>query len=157
MVDAPYYWHPMFVNFGVTLVVLTGALQLLLWCLPWARRRTELVGGQKWLVGLGAAAILATAYTGFMAYDTVPHDEAAHAVMDVHRNWAIATTLVYLLGTVLFFAPQRLARHAAGVMFVIALGLVAVTANYGGKLVFEHGLGVQSLPEANSEHHDHDH
>ncbi|MDQ2077081.1 DUF2231 domain-containing protein [Marinimicrobium sp. ABcell2] len=155
MVDEPYLWHPMFVNFGVSLLMLTGLLQLLLWSLPWARRQRELVDGQKWLVGLGTAAVLATAFTGFVAYDTVPHDEAAHAAMHVHRNWAIAATIVYLLGAALFFAPQRWTRHAAGVMFVVALGLVAVTANHGGKLVFEHGLGVQSLPEVNGNSHDH--
>lgn len=157
MLDAPYYWHPMVVHFGVTLVVLTGALQLLLWCMPWARRQPELVAGQKWLVGLGAAALLATVISGFVAYTTVPHDGPAHAAMEVHRNWAIATTLVYLVGTALFFAPQRLARNAAGVMFVLALGLVAATANFGGKLVFEHGLGVQALPEVNNNGHNHHH
>lgn len=156
--------HPIFVKFVVTLIVLTGLLQLALWFIPAAKKQPGLVHGFPWLVGVGVLAVLAALISGFIAYYTVPHDGPSHVVMTNHKYWAILLSLVYLAGAALFFSAERLradlrprAATFSGAAFIAALLLVTITASQGAQLVFKHGIGVQSLPEVTGEGHDHHH
>lgn len=149
-------WHPIFVHFTVSLLVIAGFLQLFIWLFS-SKASSALISTQKWLVVLSAIAVLATVATGLQAYYSVAHDTPSHLAMTDHRNWAIATSIVFIIGAALYFIVPKLKQNLAGIFFVAALILVSVTAMKGGELVYRHGLGVMSLPEVSGEGHDHEH
>jgi uncharacterized membrane protein len=93
------------------------------------------------VVGGGLAII-----TGLLADEATPHGAQAEAVMSTHE------TLAYIVvGLFAILAIWRLLRRGvwsekeqpiALTAGVIGIALVVVQASLGGKLVFEHGVGV---------------
>lgn len=156
MIEIIPNWHPIFVHFTVSLLVIAGFLQLFIWFFS-SKASSALISTQKWLVILSTIAVLATVATGLQAYYSVAHDTPSHLAMTDHRNWAIATSTVFIIGAALYFILPQLKQKLAGIFFVATLVLVSVTALKGGELVYRHGLGVMSLPEVSGEGHDHDH
>lgn len=164
MIEIIPNWHPIFVKFTVGL--LTGSsLFYLLWAIrpDWKELRIT----ARWTLWLGVAAAVAAVASGFVAYYTVAHDAASHAVMTTHRNWGIAVLVVFALvgGWVLL---RWLSRRSEGRMVAAAMlvgfAVMATTAWYGAELVYRHGVGVERLPDADDHHHhgdeekhDHDH
>lgn len=156
MIEIIPNWHPIFVHFTVSLLVIAGFLQLFIWLFS-SKTSSALISTQKWLVILSTIAVLATVATGLQAYYSVAHDTPSHLAMTDHRNWALATSLIFIIGAVLYFIFPQIKQKLAGVFFIAALVLVSVTALKGGELVYRHGLGVMSLPEVSGEGHDHEH
>lgn len=148
--------HPVFVHFAVTVIVFTGLLQLVLWWSDPAKNST-VARTQSWLLGIGAFITIATLASGAYAASTVNHDSVSHLAMMDHRNWAVPTGLIYLLGVAVYFFMPKLRNNFAGLCFVIALLMVTVTAYKGGELVYRYGVGVLSLPEVSADGHGHDH
>ena len=157
MVEIIPNWHPMLVNFTVTLLIITGVLQLINWLSRSDSERTTILVVQKWMVLVSSLSVIATVATGLYAYYTVAHDTPSHVAMTNHRNWALTTTAIFLAGAVLYFALPRLRQTLAGTCFVAALVLVSITGYKGGELVYRHGLGVMSLPQVTDKGHDHGH
>ena len=149
--------HPIFVHFTVTIIVLTGLLQFIFWLSKDRFNSSIVIGMQKWLTVIGSISVIVTIASGLYAASTVNHDTASHLAMLNHRDWAIPTGLVFLLGsTVFLFLPNR-RQTVAGILFSVALLLVTITAFKGGELVYRYGLGVLSLPEVTGDGHDHEH
>lgn len=92
-----------------------------------------------WAAVAGAAAAIGT---GLWAYGQVEHSEAAHAVMTLHRNVALATTAL-LLATGLWRWRRPRSRPAAIVALVGLAGLAWV-GDLGADLVYHHALGLPS-------------
>jgi uncharacterized membrane protein len=97
-----------------------------------------LLGG---VLGTGAAIV-----TGLLAEDATPHGAEAHAIMETHETLAFI-----VLGLFGILALWRLVRRGvwsekeqpvALTAGVIGVALIVVTAMFGGKLVFEHGVGI---------------
>jgi uncharacterized membrane protein/ketosteroid isomerase-like protein len=152
--------HPLLVHFAYALMT-TGAIAMLFVSLvPGAKRRDTLKTAGDWMIAFGAAAILATVAAGFQAYYSVAHDGPSHEAMTTHRNWAVPTATL-LLG-LSFWRWRRRKNHPSAVfalVFLAAAMSLSVTAWWGGRLVYGHGLGVASLPAAEGagDGHDHDH
>ncbi len=153
-------WHPVLVHFTVAPLLLAVALYLV----------AVLAGNRAWqgscltvarwnlYAGIGFAAL--TIATGLSAYYSVAHDTPSHAAMTDHRNWAFTTAgLFVVLGVWNWYRSRQ--NKAPMVIFALALifagGLLATTAWKGGELVFQYGLGVQSLPESEGPGHGHSH
>ncbi|MGX9417479.1 DUF2231 domain-containing protein [Vibrio sp. RC27] len=148
-------WHPIFVHFTVTLLTLSGVIQ----CIIWIKAPSDvspLWFTRKWIHILGILAIFSTVLTGYHAYNTVTHDSVSHAAMSNHQHWALITSFVFVLGATLSLILKKKYLFPIGVVLVLSWGLVTVTAYKGGDLVYRYGLGVLSLPEANSSDHHHD-
>ncbi len=157
MIEVIPNWHPLFVHFTVTLLAITGVLQLILWLSQEKAGWTLLAAAQKWLILISSVVVIATIATGLNAYYTVNHDTASHVAMTDHRNWAFVTAAVFLSGAALFQLLPARRQSLSGSLFVVALLLVTATGFKGSELVYRHGLGVMSLPEVSGEGHDHDH
>ncbi|NNL88061.1 MAG: SnoaL-like domain-containing protein [Marinicaulis sp.] len=150
--------YPVLVHFAYALTV-TGALSLFVVSLtPSGGWRDTLKHAGDWMLGFGALFIIATAAAGFQAYYSVDHDGPSHAAMTVHRNWAVPTA-----AAILALAVWRWAKRAErpSILFSIpmlaAAASLSVTAWWGGKLVYGHGLGVSRMPVVTGEGHDHEH
>ena len=93
------------------------------------------------VVGGGLAII-----TGLLAKDATPHGAQAEAVMSTHETLAYIVVALFAI-----LAVWRLIRRGvwsekeqpiALTAGVIGIALVVVQASFGGKLVFEHGVGI---------------
>ena len=150
--------HPILVHFTYALMT-TAALCVLIDSFapakPWRERLAHAV---DWMITFGAIAVVATIAAGFEAYYTVAHDGPSHEAMTTHRNWALPTALVLLILSGWRW-KKRQERPSAlfAVLFAAATISLSVTAWWGGRLVYGHGLGVSSLPEVTGEGHNHDH
>lgn len=150
--------HPILVHFTYALIM-TSAFSLIVVSLrPAGGWRDTLKHAGDWMLAFGAVSILATVAAGFQAYYSVAHDGPSHAAMTVHRNFAVPTAVVLLA-----LSGWRYLKRANRPGFVYSAlllgvaGMLTVTAWWGGRLVYAHGLGVMRMPQVTGEGHDHEH
>ncbi len=152
--------HPVIVHFPIALTLVAFLLSVAAYV-----RRSQPVAAQLaaaghftlWLAAIGAAiAVL----FGWLAFNSVNHDDAGHAAMLLHRAWAIPTAIALIL-----LASWDAWKHRVNelmsipaliIIFVLS-GAVTVTAWLGGEVVYRHGIGVLSLPVSEGGGHGHHH
>ncbi|MGQ0659152.1 MAG: DUF2231 domain-containing protein [Chromatiales bacterium] len=154
-------WHPIFVHFTVALLFVSSVLHVFAAMLsPVSPSRAQMALVARWNLWLGFLVSVGTAAAGFVAFDSVVHDDASHAAMKVHRNFALATLALYLpfvITSAIDAVRNRLASGAFAFALLVPTLLLVLTAWRGGELVYRYGLGVQSLPKVEAHHHDHEH
>ena len=154
--------HPIAVHFPIALIFIAFLFSLIAYILRRHALATHLAATghfSLWLAGLSAvmAAIL-----GWLAFNSVNHDEAGHAAMLLHRSWAIPTALAI----VLFAGWDVWKKRVTEIMTIPALIIlfllstaIAVTGWLGGEVVYRHGIGVLSMPATeatgNGKKHEH--
>ena len=109
-------------------------------------KRESLKAAGFWTLVFGVAGSGVAIISGLVAEDATPHGVEAHGIMETHE------TLAYIaVGLFAILAIWRLVRKGvwnekeqpiALTAGVIGIGLVVVTAMFGGKLVFDHGVGI---------------
>ncbi len=136
--------HPQVVHFAVALIPFAALLDLYaLWR-----------GGRAWhhfayvTFVVGVAAALGAVVSGNAAAAEHWDREDVQLVLSTHEDWATATLLCGL-ALALGRLPLHLRKEADGKrMLPWVLGalagatLIAVTAHYGGVLVYEHAVGL---------------
>lgn len=153
-------WHPIFVHFSVALLSIAAVLHVVSHLVTDTERAKQCALVARWNLWLGTGLTLLTVAAGWYAYNTVNHDTPSHAAMTEHRNWALATTVVFLVivGWELWLQKkQRGKSWLFSTLLVIATGLLLSTAWHGGELVYRYGLGVMSMPKSEAEGHAHQH
>lgn len=151
-------WHPIFVHFTVALLSIAAILHLASHFVTNTTRAEQCALVARWNLWLGAGFTLFTVAAGGYAYYTVAHDAPSHAAMTVHRNWALATTVVFLAIVAWEFRLQREKRGKSWLftgLLLVAAGLLVSTAWHGSELVYRYGLGVMSLPKPEGAGHEH--
>ncbi|MEK7810695.1 MAG: DUF2231 domain-containing protein [Pseudomonadota bacterium] len=150
--------HPLLVHFPIALISVAAFFHLAARLLRNQPRCASycavLAHTTLWL---GALSALPTAMLGWMASNTVNHDDAGHAAMLLHRSWALATLLALTI-----LAGLDAWRHKVDAIpewpfigaVILGWALVASTAWHGAELVYRHGLGVIAIPV--QEHGGHD-
>ena len=131
--------HPLLVHFPIALL-LAGALAEILGAL---RGRTGSSPAARFCVGLGALGAAAAALTGWMRAEHFAALPGTEGNVDLHRWFAVSTTgLALLLALVGLLSRERSSNVRApglGVFrwgLLLAAVLVAVTAHFGGTLVY---------------------
>jgi uncharacterized membrane protein/ketosteroid isomerase-like protein len=152
-------WHPIWVHFAIALLI-TGTV--IYASFGWKANASNTEPTQplvvsRWMLWLGAIASMVSLLTGYWASTSVAHDDLAHANMLVHRNWAIGATVIFVLGAGFEFVRRNTNKASvlSAVLFLAGSGALLVTGMEGAENVYEHGLGVQRLPDVSG--HDHSH
>ena len=134
--------HPFFVHFPIAL--LTTGLIAELWALAQGEGHEGKLGW--WLQAAGTFGLLMSAASGLLAVQSVVIPDAARGVFDTHQQGAFVGAAVFAalalwrVGARGSLTGRR--RVAFVLLYAVGLGAVLVTGWYGGKLVFEFGVGV---------------
>ena len=140
--------HPLVVHFPIALLLAAVVTDLLSVVLT---RRPALREAATWLYCAGAGTAVAAYLTGSSAADSMLLPAEVTPLVDVHDNWAFRTTALFaLLAAARLALPRFLTLKAPAWWGALALALVGAgmlyeTAERGGQLVFQHGLGVQAI------------
>ncbi|HLQ27103.1 MAG TPA: DUF2231 domain-containing protein [Acidiferrobacterales bacterium] len=150
MLKAVYLWHPIFVHFSVALLTVATGFYVLATLFKKNRLQPQWLTVAHWNFGVGLAMTVLTLLFGWLAFNTVSHDAAAHDAIAIHRNLALVTASGFgLLG--LAARWHRASPHYPTWWFtallVLCFGLLMVTGLRGGELVYHYGLAVQSIPK----------
>ena len=144
MISITPNWHPVFVHFTIALYT-TAAL---LFAVHVATAKISWSGvaltGARVNLWIGAAVTIITVAAGIHAFLSVPHSEAQAALMVDHRNWAIATAIIWWIAAL--WAGRSARRNQRGhyaLMGMLLAGMIPllVTAGKGAELVYRYGVG----------------
>ena len=149
MIEIIPNFHPVVVHFPIALTIVAFATALASQLFKKRVFANQLATVSHYLLWLAAATALVAVAFGWLAYNSVNHDDAGHAAMTVHKFWAFTTTAVLVLLALFDFKKQQ--SSAIMPMYLVCLlGLASVlvssTAWLGGEVVYRHGIGVMSLP-----------
>jgi uncharacterized membrane protein len=118
-----------------------------------------------WTLVSGAVGGAAAVISGLQAEEHIEHGEAVHRVMETHETLALITLGVFgVLALWRIFRERRMGTGEHSLVMVLSLvglGILLATANYGGRLVFDHAAAIPSavlqeeLHERSEGHHHH--
>jgi len=153
MIDIIPNWHPIFVHFTIALLSLSTALFIIGAVLRYKQYAYSEIILHSAYVNLwcGALITIITISAGFYAYYTVSHDDISHLVMKDHRNWALATSTLFVILTgwsIYTFVKARRLNFVFLILMVASTISLSITGWKGGELVYRYGIGVISLPQA---------
>ena len=154
--------HPMIVHFPIALTLTAFLLSLAAYALrshPASLQFSAAGHLTLWLAAIGAATAV---LFGWLAFNSVNHDDAGHAAMLLHRSWAIPTALGLILlaswDAWKYRVNELMSVPMLFVLFLLSQS-IAVTGLLGGEVVYRHGIGVLSLPSSeiseHGQHHEH--
>ena len=154
MIEIIPNWHPVFVHFPIAFTTASVFFFVVAKLLKGRTLAAQCLNAARWM--LQAAAIFAciAVVFGWLAFNSVEHDEAGHLAMALHRNWALGALGALILLAVWDLSSRRAAKPPTGGFLILLIGgwlLVVSTAWHGGELVYRHGLGVMALPDMHDE------
>jgi uncharacterized membrane protein len=116
-----------------------------------------------WTLVVGAIGGAAAVISGLQAEEHIAHGEAVHRVMETHEQFALITLGVFAVLALWRIVRERKMGRAERSILVaftfVGVGILFVTANYGGRLVFEHAAAIpnkvleEELHERSEGHH----
>jgi uncharacterized membrane protein len=168
VLDTPYLWHPIFVHFSIALLSVATGFYVLSAILPRAAARQTWITIAEWNLWVGLGLSVATLAAGWLAFNTVSHDDASHPIMENHALLAFISVGLFTLLALWSWWQRKTTRYPsvwlAG-LAIIGFGFLAATGWRGGELVYGHGLAVNlppaavnnSVPAVPPPDNDHDH
>lgn len=130
--------HPAMVHFPIALLPLSVGADAL-GRITGSRVLSEVGRGT---MPLAAAGAILAGLTGLIAQESARVREDAHPLLVTHRNLNVA-----LITLTSFLARRRAAHRRPGLGYLAAgvggVGFMVYTAYLGGRMVYEHGVGVK--------------
>ncbi len=153
-------WHPLLVHFTIALFSISILLFIASVVFSGSEFGDNCLTAAKLNLWLGAGISILTGFAGLDAYNTVDHDTASHLAMTDHRNWAVATLIVFFIITAWTIVSKKIRQNPTAIFLVLLIiggGLLMTTGFKGAETVYRYGLGVMSLPKVEGEGHSHSH
>lgn len=101
-----------------------------------------------WTLIVGAVGGAAAVISGLQAEEHIEHGEAVHRVMETHEQLGLITLGVFgVLALWRIVRERRMGSVERALALILSLGgagVLFVTANYGGRLIFEHAAAIPS-------------
>jgi len=111
-------------------------------------RRPSLRAASFWTLLAGTAGTIAAVIAGVMAEDIIDHDDIGHLVMQRHKLFGLITLGIFVVLAAWRIIRRRSERRGEQAAWcVVGAGgaaLLIVTAQLGGSLMFDHGMGIPS-------------
>ena len=111
-------------------------------------RRPALRQVSFWMLIAGAVGGAAAVISGLQAEEHIEHGEAVHRVMETHEQLGLITLGVFgVLALWRLVRERRMESLERTLMLILSLagvGVLFATANYGGRLIFEHAAAIPS-------------
>lgn len=151
-------FHPIVVHFPIALTIIAFLLSIAAYV-----RRGHPISAQLaaaghftlWLAAIGAATAV---LFGWLAFNSVNHDDAGHAAMLLHRAWAVPTAIGLILlaswDAWKYRVNEMISVPMLFLLFLLSQA-IAVTGWLGGEVVYRHGIGVLSIPSSAGAGHGH--
>lgn len=140
--------HPILVHFSIALLFASVLFDLLGTSLS----RDSFHEGALWLLGLGLGGGITAAVAGVMAEDAAEKAGVAESLIERHESLAQVTLAIMavLLLSRLLLRNRFTTRTFAAYLVVATAGLLTLiaTGHTGGDLVYKHGAGVMTAPQA---------
>lgn len=155
MIEIVPNWHPIWVHFTIGLLI----IGTLFYALAFAGKTWsyQALSAARWNLIAGVLFAAVSLVSGYLAADSVPHDNAGHANLLQHRNWAWIAASIFTIAVIWLAIQWRKPESKTSLpvllLLLAASAALGVTGFKGGANVFEHGLGVQRLPDPGA--HDH--
>jgi len=133
--------HPLFVHFPIALLFASLAFYLLGVVL----RKEDFFRVGQWNLYLGTLGAAAAVWSGLQAAKTVPHDDATHALMMMHQYLGIAILVIGVLLSFWLIISKSSLPKGRLIFFVglfLAVVLLIQQVDFGGRLVYFHGVGM---------------
>ena len=140
--------HPLMVHFPIALLTVSVALDFV----SVLREKEELARSGWWTMLIGVCWLAASVISGLFAKESVVLVGKTQEVFEVHQQLAFlvavmfGTLILWRLGTQTTL-PARLQSLYLG-LSLLALVLMWVGALYGGRMVYEFGVGVSLQQDA---------
>lgn len=154
--------HPMVVHFPIAILAVAIFFDFISFFLSrekkwWNEEATA------FLYGVGAVSAIVVYYTGTLAADSVMLPAEAQSVLTEHADLAWITVWFYGIYAVLRIAATWWTSEKHRMKFHVGFFLVSLvgmyflyqTGDHGAKMVFKHGVGVQTAEVENPAQHDH--
>lgn len=149
--------HPAVVHFPIALTMAAFIFGLVARLTRKSESSHLVAAAGNYTLILAALSAIAGVVFGWLAFNsTMNHDDAGHAVMLLHRAWAIPTAVGLVLLAIWNSAKSRLSNIMSIPVLICLTGLsiaIATTAWLGGEVVYRHGIGVLSLPASGGHNH----
>ena len=143
----PYHVHPMLVHFPIALLLVAAFFE---WVIPLLFRNQK----ERWrwvgtcLLWAGTLSSALTIASGLWAEATAPAIPSAWDTVGWHKNLGIAVGVLAAVLSVwrIFRRPPAMPRPwmLYGFLWLALVVVLGLTGFYGGRLVFDFGVGVQA-------------
>lgn len=133
--------HPMFVHFPIALLLAC----VFFYIVGIVLKKDNLLIAGKWSLYLGTLSAAAAVWTGLRAAGSVEHGGDSHQIMMAHQYLGITILLLSAVLSIWVLISKVNMPKAPKIFFLILLLLVVFIsqqADFGGRLVFLHGVGV---------------
>jgi uncharacterized membrane protein len=116
----------------------------------------------RWCLWLTIFFSFSTVLAGLYAYYTVPHSEAGHIAMGIHKNSALISFSLILI-TGIFATLQFITHRKISLITLTLLGItqisILITGYLGAEVVYRYGIGVipaqtSAMMIGHNHHHD---
>ncbi|MCK5925083.1 MAG: DUF2231 domain-containing protein [Methylococcales bacterium] len=119
------------------------------------------------LLYLGTISIACAVFAGFLAADSVAHNETIHAIIEQHETLGLASLSLAVLLSAWRLLAKGILGGIANILYLLLSALLSVFiilgADLGGLMVYKHGVSVETIqviqkPDFQEHsHHDHTH
>lgn len=136
--------HPIVVHFPIALLITAVAANVVMVILK--REPSPTV---SWLYVLGTLGLVAAYFSGRAAVDSVLLPAPAQSIQTDHADWALKTLIAFAIVAIARLVLLRLGKLSATAVGalsaaggIVGLVLITLTGDLGGRMVFQHGVGV---------------
>lgn len=129
--------HPLFVHFPIALTLSALLFEVLYWLF----KKDSFDKTSTNIIILAALAAIATLITGSLAGDSVPHPVSVSHLIDIHGDLEGTGGSIAIAAALWTLVMKNRVRIVRLVLIALAAGIISIGAGYGGKLVYDHGVG----------------
>jgi uncharacterized membrane protein len=151
-------FHPIAVHFPIALTIISFLLSIAAYVRLSHPVSTQLAAAGHFTLWLAAIGAVVAVLFGWLAFNSVNHDDAGHLAMLLHRSWAIPTAIGLILiaswDAWKYRVDELIPVPMLFILFLLSQS-IAVTGWLGGEVVYRHGIGVLSLPAIEGTGHSH--